>query len=165
LSWAIGCRLQKLLGQVDLYHGIENWDETAKWINGLDGPIDSIQFWGHGSPGLVYITGKPFNDNIFRSLKKAVNPNTILWFRTCSTFQGYYGHYFSKNLSNALNCVVAGHTRIIGPLQGGLHTRSPNTGPSWPMDEGEFPKSKWPSWLRWGNNTVTCLATKIPKGW
>ena len=103
--------------------------------------------------------------SFFTPIKEKLKPTSLIWFRTCSTFQGGSGQSLAKHLSNSLNCVVAGHTRIIGLLQGGLHTIRPGEHPSWSVDEGEFKQGIIPVWLKWGNNTITCFHTKIPHGW
>jgi len=165
LSWFLGCWFQKLIGKVDQYYGATSWADALGWLAKQEGTFESVQYWGHGSPGVVWLAQKACSVHDFSFLKTKVTPQSIVWFRVCSLFQGQKGYDFSQKLSNLLNCTIAGHTRIIGPLQGGLHTRKPSTAPSWPVDEGEFPKSWWPEVLRWGNNTITCLATKIPNGW
>jgi len=164
-SWAVGCWFQKFVGAVDEYYGAKSWDDASSWINSLEGKFESIQYWGHGSPGDVWLAGNNPSPTRFAVLKERLAPGAVIWFRTCSTFQGPRGHSFSGQLADMLNCTVAGHTRIIGLLQGGLHTRQPNTYPSWPTTEGEFPKSWLPAWAKFGNNTITCFSTKIPKGW
>lgn len=163
--WFLGCWFQKLFGKVDAYFGAQSLDEALDWLCYRDGQLTSIQYWGHGSPGYVWVSGKAYRANDFMALKPKLLPSSVVWFRACSVFQGTAGHAFSKALADGLGCTVAGHTRIIGPLQSGLHTRKPNSPPSWPVEETEFPKSWWPSYWRWGDNTVTCLATKIPEGW
>jgi hypothetical protein len=165
LTWFIGCWFQKRVGAVDKYYGAASWDDAVHWMLEQPAPLTSIQYWGHGSPGLVYLSGVASNGAHLSALAPKVTPETVLWLRACSVFQGAQGHTFSKMVSNALNCTVAGHTRIIGPCQGGLHTRKPNTTPSWPITEAEPPATRWPNYLKWGPNTVTCLATKIPDGW
>lgn len=163
--WLIGCFFQKLFGRVDKYYGASSWPNALLWLSLQDGTFTSIQYWGHGSPGCVWLAQQNYTMPDFRVLKDKVTPETVIWFRTCSTFQGVRGLAFSAALSDMLNCTVAGHTRIIGVLQGGLHTRKPHSYPSWSTVDGEFPASWWPPYLRWGDNTVTCLATKIPEGW
>lgn len=163
--WLIGCWLQKLFGKVDAYYGASSWADALTWLANQKAPLTSIQYWGHGSPGQVWLAQMAMPMGAWTAVAHSVRPDTVIWFRTCSTFQGKAGFDFSKKLSDMMNCTVAGHTRVIGPLQGGLHTRKPRTDPSWPITEAEFPKSWWPSFWRWGNNTVTCLATKIPAGW
>ena len=165
-SWFLGCFIQKLLGQVDAYYGATSWLDAIEWLTRQPKPLMSIQYWGHGSPGRVWLAQKTVAAAGFLPLKSRVAKASVIWFRTCSTFQGQEGYDFSANLSNLLDCTVAGHTRIVGLLQGGLHTRAPHTDPSWPITDGEFPPSHMASnGLKSGNNTVTCFATEIPHGW
>lgn len=165
-SWAVGCFLQKLFGKVDDYYAAKSWEDAYAWLSNRPGTITSLQYWGHGSPGLVWLAGRPMDLNKFiMAMKSKVTPQTIIWWRTCSTFHGEVGYYFSQRLADGLECTIAGHTRIIGPIQGGLHTRKPHSLPMWPKDEGELPPSKLPSWLQWGPNSVLCFATKVPEGW
>jgi hypothetical protein len=166
LSWVVGCWLFKLFGKIDAYYGAESWADALAWLTAQKKPLLHIQYWGHGSQGLVYLAGKYAHASTFAPLASSVTPESVIWFRTCSTFGGPAGYNFSQQLSGLLNCTVAGHTRIIGPLQGGLHTRKPFTPASWPVDEMELVAKSWlPVWARWGNNTVTCLSANIPKGW
>lgn len=164
MTWLIGCWLQKLFGAVDEYKGVSSWEEAHQWLMSLN-QIESLQYWGHGSPGAVWISQKLITAKQWASLRDRMMPSSLIWFRTCSTFQGLKGITYAKEVANGLGCTAAGHTRIIGPLQGGLHTIGPNAPATWPIAEGEFPTSWWPPHLRWGNNTITFLATKIPKGW
>jgi hypothetical protein len=166
ISWFLGCWIQRLFGAVDAYYGAASWDDALDWLAKQPKPLLSIQYWGHGSPGTVWLAGASVNRSVFGKIIPSVKPETVLWFRTCSTFQGQAGHDFSKYLTELLNCTVAAHTRIVGVFQGGLHTRKPKQEPSWPLSEGEFKDSKLAKMgLKWGTNTVFCLATKIPKGW
>jgi hypothetical protein len=166
LTWKIGCFLHKLFGKLDAYYGAESWDAAFAWLEHQPKPLTSIQYWGHGSPGSVWLAQKALPSTRFRGIIPSVTPDTVLWFRTCSTFQGQRGYDFSKYLTTLLNCTVAGHTRVIGVFQSGLHTRKPNQEPGWPLEE----KDKGPAWLvgmgiQFGNNTIFCLRSSIPKGW
>ena len=165
VSWFLGCWFQKLFDKVDAYYGATSWTDALTWLMGVRGTFTSIQYWGHGGPGVVWLAQRMCTPYTFTVLRTKVTSTTVVWFRTCSTFQGARGYSFALTVCSLLGCVIAGHTRVIGLLQGGLHTQAPDTAPSWPLDEGEFPKSWWPASLHWGSNTVTCLATKIPKGW
>lgn len=164
MSWAIGSKLQKLFGFVDDVYGAESWTAAGLWLKDRSTEYSQIQYWGHGSPGNVWLNGRTMDWDFFLPIKNKLTRNSLIWFRTCSTFQGKRGHMLATHLANSLNCVVAGHTRVIGLLQGGLHTLAPMNLPSWPLEEGE-PKSKIPSYLLWGPNTITCFQTKIPEGW
>lgn len=164
-SWLLGCFLQKLFGLVDEYYGASSWDDALAWLLQRPGVLTSIQYWGHGSPGTVWLAGKMLPREHLLPLKAKTNAQSLLWWRTCSSFQGSAGYAFSAELANSLECVVAGHTRIIGLFQGGLHTRRPQEPARWDAAEGE-PSSSWlPSWALWGPNTIWCFQTKIPDGW
>ena len=164
--WMVGCWIQKLFGQVDDYYGATSWDDAKQWLMSKPGPFMSVQYWGHGLPGTVYLAGKPVGWDQWLLLKPKMLPTSLLWFRICSSFQGRMGYQLSQTLADGLGCTIAGHTRIIGFVQGGLHTRKPNTQPSWPQSEAEFPTSWYAeSGLQWGNNSIFCFQTKIPDGW
>ena len=165
LSWFLGCFLQKLFGQVDAYYGASSWDDALQWLQAQPGELTSIQYWGHGSPGCVWLAQKPLLFGGLNPLKPKLTRASVIWWRTCSTFQGHSGYAFSEAMANALECTVAGHTRVIGLLQGGLHTRRPHQAPSWLLEEGEPPPSWLPSWAIWGPHTIWCFQTKIPDGW
>lgn len=164
-SWAVGAHLQKLFGFADAVYGAKSWEEATAWLRlHPTKHFDSIQFWGHGAPGVMYIGGMPAQRDTFNFLLGRVSGG-LIWFRACSVFQGHMGHLFSERLANTLGCIVAGHTRIIGLFQGGLHTRAPHTAACWPKTEGELPKSWIPPYLRWGPRSIFCLTTRIPAGW
>lgn len=164
-SWQVGCALQKSLGFVDETLAASTWESAFAWLASRKAPLTSIQYWGHGQPGQVLMARVPMRVSDWAVVKPLLTRETMVWFRTCSTFQGQAGHDFSNELTSLLDCVVAGHTRIIGPTQGGLHTRRPGEPPRWPIDEGELPPSRVPPWLRWGTNTIFCLKTQVPAGW
>jgi hypothetical protein len=168
LFWAIGAAIQRFAGTTDEVFGAISWDEALAWLAAKpDGALSSIQYWGHGSPGTAYLAEQPLPLNKFiATVKPKVTPLSLVWWRVCSSFQGAQGYAFSKRLADELSCTIAGHTREIGPMQGGLHTRKPMTKPSWPITEAELPKS-WLTGIGWarGNNTIFCLTDKIPDGW
>ncbi len=166
VAWLVGCWIQKLFGQVDDYYGATSWTQALQWLTARGEKVTSIQYWGHGSPGSVWLAGENITAAGLLPLRTVLTVDSLLWFRTCSTFQGQLGHSFATALAAGLGCTVAAHTRTIGLLQGGLHTLKPGQIPNWPVAEGNFPPSLLASLgLKWGNNTILCLATKIPKGW
>ncbi|MBL8915402.1 MAG: hypothetical protein JNM17_32155 [Archangium sp.] len=164
-SWQAGCALQKALGLVDETFAASTWEQAFAWLTTRPEKLTSIQYWGHGHPGEVLMAREPMQLSDWAAVKPLITRESLVWFRTCSTFQGEKGHAFSEALSTLLDCTIAGHTRIIGPLQGGLHTRRPHEPASWPIEETELPPSRVPPWLRWGNNTIVCLTTQVPAGW
>lgn len=166
LSWLIGCFLHKLFGKLDDYHGATSWEDAFSWLETRPGPLASVQYWGHGSPGTVWLANKRLDQTQFKRLVTKMTPRSVLWFRTCSTFEGQQGYDISKYLTTTLNCVVAGHTRVIGVFQSGLHTRKPGEEPRWPLTEGDVGNPTLVGMgLQWGNNTIFCLRATIPEGW
>jgi len=166
LTWKIGCFLHKLFGKLDDYYGAASWDDAFKWLETRPKPLMMIQYWGHGSPGTAWLAQMKLDEHQFIRLVASMTPSSTLWFRTCSTFQGQHGYDISKYLSTLLNCTVAGHTRTIGVLQSGLHTRKPNQPATWPLNEADEGNPKLVNLgLQWGNNTIFCLRASIPSGW
>jgi hypothetical protein len=165
-SWRIGCFLHKLFGKLDDYHGASSWEDAFQWLALQNGPLTSVQFWGHGSPGTAWLAGKSVDRSFFKTLTGKMAPDGVFWFRTCSTFHGQAGYDFSKYLTTTLGCTAAGHTRTIGVLQSGLHTRKPGEEPRWPLAEADIASAFLLSigW-QWGNNTIFCLRATIPDGW
>lgn len=159
-SWAIAARLQRLFGAADAVYGATSWTDAVQWLAGQPGRL-SIQYWGHGNPGFVWLAGDKLPPSMLVCLRGRVE---LLWFRTCSTFQGLRGMSFADYVAKLVDGKVAGHTRIIGLFQGGLHSHLPGASLMWPAGEGE-PNSILPGYLTWGPRTVFCLATKIPDGW
>lgn len=166
LCWMVGCWYQKAIGAIDEYFGVSSFDELIHKMEGLRSPVAQIQYWGHGGPGTPVISRKGTTAAQWIQLGRffAKRESSYLWFRCCSVFRSVPGHDFSGWVADGLGVKVAGHTRVIGPVQGGLHTRSPNTLPTWPLSEGEL-NGPIPGHLRWGPNSVLFTATDIPEGW
>lgn len=166
MTWALGSRLQKLFGIADEVYGASSWQDAKDWLLNLDTyKIESLQYWGHGSPGTTWLAGVPMPRTFFLTVKYLLDTNSLIWFRTCSTFQGRAGIELSRHLADTLECTIAGHTRIIGFLQGGLHTRKPFEPASWQENEKDLPSKFLPQWLVWGKNTIFCFQNKVPKNW
>lgn len=165
LTWKVGCFLHKFFGLLDDYHAATSWDDAIAWLLRQPHPLTSVQFWGHGSPATLWNGNKAAGHEVFLALKPKLTPASIVWFRVCSSFRGVAGQTFSMKLAEGLGCTIAGHTRIIGVLQGGLHTRKPGTPPSWPDTEGELPGKLAALGLKGGNNTIFCLRANVPAGW
>lgn len=163
LSWLVGCFLAKLFGAIDEYHGATSWEDAIAWLKSK-GELDEIQYWGHGSPGQIWLSGKALAVNDLAGIK--MSEDGLVWWRVCSSFQALRGMTFASRVSKLLNCDVAGHTRIIGLVQGGLHVwKKDQMLPSWLLEEGE-PASTWfPSWLKWDKRSILCFRMSVPKGW
>jgi hypothetical protein len=177
LSWRVGGWLFKLRGAIDIAYAAESWDDAFRWLATVEPgkTISEVQYWGHGGPGRVILGGDAFgssrlqaamltNPNL-RTFRERLRSGSVIWFRCCNTFQGALGYKFSAIFADYFNCTIAGFTRVIGPVQGGLHTRQPFTPAHWSEFEGNTPHPILPQVLQWSSNSVTCLASKIPKGW
>lgn len=182
-SWWAGGKAYKALRRFDHVAGFGNWDTALDWLNnvGYGQNIAELQYWGHGSPGKLWMNGKILHYNSFntaykhstklRRLSSRMTSDSLVWLRTCSTFCGEAGHKFAENWAKALGCEVAAHTYCIGLFQSGLHSVSPeNPKPTWSVHEGikegtpDRPakcKMSWP----WEPRTILCLRDSIPSRW
>ena len=175
-SWVTGGKFYRMFRSLEHHSGFDSWTEALKWILSVEPErkINSIQFWGHGSPGRVWINGESLSARsvlatsdhrqLLLKLKQRLDKNSVVWFRSCNVFSGQEGHLFAKVISKMLECKVASHTYIVGPWQSGLHTIRPDEEPNWDVDEGIDDGKKLMS-LPWSPNTVFCLTSEIPKGW
>ena len=175
-SWVTGGKFYKLFRSVEHYNGFDNWIEALKWICSVepDKKINSLQFWGHGSPGRVWINGDFLSARSvlassdhkvhLSNLKNRLTNDSLVWFRSCNVFAGKEGQLFAKVISSALECRIASHTYIVGPWQSGLHTIKPGQEPAWTEEEGlDGDKKLWS--MPWSPNTVFCLTGKVPESW
>lgn len=175
-SWKLGAKLYKGLGLIDDAFGAETWEEAFEWLleRSKGQVLREVQFWGHGNPGSIYLDGKRLDTKTIvadqkllvyvKMLGARMRPNSLVWLRTCSSFEGKRGKDFAKSLSKSFGCAVAGHTHIIGPFQGGLRPLKYNQEPYWDSNEGRDPntrvaKSSWPMITP---NTITMLNGNIP---
>lgn len=187
-SWFAGGALYKCLRQLDACRGFDNWPDALRWVADYrpSEPIDELQYWGHGSPGYVWMRTDALTAHspdrqlwsanygvqidVMRLTRRRLHKDSLIWFRTCSTFAGESGHQFAKSWANTMGCRIAGYTHIIGPWQSGLHSIRPGEEPSWSLDEGILegtpaePK-KMKTSAPWAKNTINCLRSKVPEGW
>lgn len=176
-SWITGGKFYKMFRGVEHHDGFLSWTEALKWILSVepDRKINSIQFWGHGSPGRVWINeeflsvrsvlASSSHRDLLLQLKNRLTKDSVVWFRSCNVFSGKEGHLFANTFARFLNCTIASHTYIVGPWQSGLHTIKPGEQPSWSEEEG-FDKNGEKLWsMPWSPNTIFCLTGKIPEGW
>ncbi len=156
LSWMVWAHFQKFLGNVEEVHAAESWEDLVTWLEARAPSLSEVQYWGHGSEGMLWLGEKSFPADGFTRLRGKLAQATLFWFRTCSTFKGLNGHGFAALLCNQLRCRVAGHTRVIGLQQGGLHSLRVGFKPAWPVDEDDESSN---------TNTVSCLAMTFPREW
>lgn len=175
-SWITGGKFYKLFRSVEHHDGFDSWIKALNWINSVepDKKINSLQFWGHGSPGRVWINGEYLSARSvlassehrahLNNLKNRLTKDSLVWFRSCNVFSGKEGKLFAKVMATALDCKIASHTFIVGPWQSGLHSISPGQEPYWGDEEGMKDGEKLWS-MPWSPNTIFCLTGKVPKGW
>lgn len=176
-SWITGGKFYSMFRSVEHYAGFLSWIEAIKWLLSVepDKKINSIQFWGHGSPGRVWINGdflsarsvlaSSSHRELLINLKQRLTKDSLVWFRSCNVFTGKEGHLFATTMSKFLDCTVASHTFIVGPWQSGLHTIKPGEEPTWSVEEGLGVNGEKLWSMPWSPNTIFCLTGKIPKGW
>ena len=182
-TWDVGAPIYKLIGRFDLIINGRSWEtaldilvtelvERGTWLRDL-------RFWGHGNWGRAYLRGGALTSRSLtpegrlfphlESLARFVRPESLIWFRTCSSFGNVMGRAFAKALAAFFQCTVAGHTYNIGFWHSGLHTLRPLEDPSWSEAEGTVMDEKGTrqtTWSAWGRpNTVTFVRGSIPKGW
>lgn len=168
--------------RMDYTAGFDNWKDALTWVSevGNGELIDEIEYWGHGSPGKVWMKNEVLHSRSFsefsnwgpllQKVRGRLHADSLVWFRTCSTFCGEPGHKFAKAWANNLGCTVAAHTHIIHILQAGLHTIKPGEEPSWDIKEGiKSGSTLRPIRIKWSNfnspNCLFALQSDIPKGW
>lgn len=185
LSWKWGGKLYQMFHRFDLVISALSWEHAIEQIlyKTQDCPIGEIQFWGHGWPGAAFVGSDRLDiydfleghrselANFLIQLSSQLDADSLVWFRTCATFCGAKGQAFAYHLSDLLGCTVAGHTHIIGPWQAGLHTLKPHQDPYWSVGEGiaegtpsRVKKAKTSTPFT-SPNGISCLTSKIPKGW
>ena len=180
-SWVTGGLLYRLFGSIEEVRGCSNWTEALRFLSEVQPgkKIKSIQFWGHGTPGYVWINGHPLSMRSLLAtsahrqyllrLKERLTEDSVVWFRACNVAATSEGQLFVQSLANLLGCKVAAHTFIVHAWHGGLHTIEPGQEPYWPIDEGVKVSKDGKLqmlWTKpWSPNTIFCLNGKIPEGW
>lgn len=181
-SWQYGSYLYRGMGRVDAAYGARDFGGMLRFLASHEPtlPISEVQFWGHGKWGKIFIDDQVLDRSVlasshplhreFSAVRERLEPNALLWFRTCETIGANAGQDFAKALGDATGARVAGHTFIIGFFQSGLHCLSPGAVPSWSATEGlsagsaAAPERALPS-LPDSPNTITCLHGEIPRGY
>jgi len=177
-SWLVGGRLYRAFGRFDHVKGFASWGDALEWLCNLEPEksIDEIQFWGHGSPGKVWINGRPLHKDSpaegpfvehLQRLKTRLHEDSLLWLRCCSIFCAQAGHDFAKAWTQHFGCRIAAHTFIIGPWQAGLYCMKPGVEPWWSKFEGinegtpRAPKSlRWS--MPWCPRGIPAFKSRLP---
>jgi hypothetical protein len=164
-SWQLGGSVYRRLGRLDATRGCKTWAEAIGWLKDFKF-VDEVQFWGHGSPGRLWLGGQSLQPQDLKSL----DVRRLFWARTCGSFAGYPGQRLAWELAQTLGCKVAGHTHNIGLLHSGLRTLLPGRMANWSSYEGvKTGTPEAPQQVEWSSplapRTITFLHNDIPTGW
>jgi hypothetical protein len=162
--WKLGAFLDKALGFTDYIVPAASWDEAFAGIQdavarqaaktGRPVRIASLQSWGHGAPGHVFmgpapaLTAATLNPGgRFHEQARAVaslmhSTEGHVWFRCCSPFQGARGQELARVASTIFRVPAVGHTFTIHALQSGTRVLEPGARPDWDVDEGIHKRGK-----------------------
>ena len=69
-------------------------------------------------------------------------PDTEIYYRSCSAFQGTSGQEFAEKSADFWQASVIGHTKLIGLTQPGRKVLHPGQRANWPETEGETTEMK-----------------------
>ena len=179
-AWSAGSVLYRGLRRIDAAKGVASWDEAFAFLREIDGPIDELQYWGHGKWGaaladqqvlsLASLSRNHAHRESLDALAAKLVPGALVWFRCCETLGARAGIAFAEQLSAHLGARVAGHTYVIGFHQSGLHGVAPGARATWDPAEGlaegtpESPVRAHPS-RPWAPHTITCLQGRVPEAW
>lgn len=180
-TWARGAQLYRAQRRIDAAIGVTSWAEAFAWLEQQPGPIDELQYWGHGRWGCVLVARTDIlhapalepGHALHRGLamvRERLAPDALIWLRTCETFGARAGLDFAPRLADFFGARVAGHTHVIGLHQSGLHGLAPGVAPDWTDDEGlakgtpEAPVRAKRS-APWRTQTITCFAGQVPAAW
>lgn len=181
-AWGAGVWLYRGLGRIDAHYGCASWKEGLTWLATVqpERAIAEVQYWGHGLCGQVCVDGEALDAAALRpghehyerlcALRARLTPGALVWFRTCLTFGTPKGMDFARAWTRFFGCRAAGHTRIIGAWQSGLHSLSPDAEPHWDPAEGTWPEAPTVEQRSLGSgpllpHTIHCLQGRIPAGW
>lgn len=153
-----------------------SWHQMVVRLLRLEKQFTELQFWGHGSPGHVYIAGKRLEygksitpsafDKDFKELGQRLDG--LLWWRTCATFAGKQGRAFCHGLAEYLDCDVAAHTFNIGFWHSGLHAYKVGDLMDWDENEGikkgSYDRIESIQGSYWFDpNTIPCWEMDLPE--
>ena len=177
LSWKLGARIMRRFDKA--YGATRSWLEALSWANAAlgDRPLEHFEFWGHGHWGSAsinhdWLTYDSLTTQLIcralLSLGEHCSPSSLIWFRTCSTFGNVAGQRFAWRICDLTGARVAGHTYSINAFHSGLHSVRPCRRVTWPVKEGvrliKGREATTPA-HPFAPHTVTCLASRVPRGW
>ena len=164
VTWKVGAKL--LSPRFDTILACTSWDDCLTKLKRLEATgtvYDAVQFWGHGSPGNIYVGGKVAPDSLWVALSGLVRNTSTVWLRVCSFFAKENGKAAGNAVAAILGCRLLAHTHEIGKwaCQSGLRAIvAPDKMAKWPDNEGGGGTKSSAPWLA---NTVSALQVSEPK--
>lgn len=164
-SWKVGAAVFK--SYFDTILAVQDWTDCHKQLAALVDKYDEVQFWGHGSPGFIYVNSQPAPAEFWFALAKKISKNATVWLRVCSFAASSIGKTMMNQISKNLGAKIIAHTYSIGQwgCQSGTRAVTPTTLAGWSATEG-VDKSKTPAELLpsspWAPNTVFSLTMRPP---
>lgn len=179
--WTVGGRMFRLFGRADVVVSAASWAEAWGRIETEVARVDpaarigSLQVWGHGGDGTMWLAGDAFDwactdpdldrPAAVEAIRRRMDPaGGLVWFRGCNTFRGRLGQAFARQTAAAFGVPVAGHTFIIGLYHSGTHVLHPGAAPHWDEAEGYDPERRRSPWSKRGRpRTISMLRFHPPE--
>lgn len=165
-SWKVGSKV--FSPYFDKILAVKSWDDCYAQLSQLEEKYDEVQFWGHGTPGFIYVNKQPSTADFWLTLAKKLNKNAVVWLRVCSFAATSLGKTMMSQISKTLNAKLIAHTYSVGQwgCQSGARAVTPTNSAKWSSDEGvdrgQSPFKLLPS-APWIPNTVLVLTMKPPE--
>ena len=166
LTWKVGAFLFRW--KFDKIIAAKDFEECIVELKNLQEKYDEVQFWGHGSPGFIFINKEPSLGEFWLTLAKVLTPNANVWLRVCSFAAGSVGKTMMSRISKTLNAKLMAYTYVIGTYacQSGLRVVTPKDPPKWSSSEGlnkTVTPIKFYSSAPWLPRTNSAFAMSPPK--
>lgn len=165
-TWKAGATVFK--PYFDKILAVTSWEDCENQVKALTEKYDEVQFWGHGSPGFIYVDRQPSPANFWFVLAAKLNEGATVWLRVCSFAASSLGKTMMNQISKTLKARLVAHTYSIGQwgCQSGTRAVTPTTPARWPSTEGvekTAESTKLLSSSPWAPNTVFALTMKPPE--
>lgn len=163
MTWKAGATL--FSPYFDKILAVHDWTDCERLVKELPEKYDEVQFWGHGSPGFIYVNKQPATASFWFALSEKVNPNANVWLRVCYFAATSFGKTMMNQISKNLNARVIAHTYSIGQwaCQSGTRAVTPTALAAWPSTEGVGADKSFSHSAPWAPNTVSALSLTPPK--
>ena len=112
LLWKIGAALAWFY--FDKILPVKNWQDFQNKVEELGNKYEEVQFWGHGSPGYIYINNYSNKNTAWEILSRVLNKGAIVWLRVCSFASQEMGKAAMERVSSTLGARLIANTHSIG---------------------------------------------------